>query len=649
MARPIVLSNGNLHVGINQFGLVHDFYYPYVGLENHSAGKSLRHKVGIWVEGCISWLDDGSWDVTFESMSQMLAGRVRAHNAILGVILEFDDTVDAELDAFLRSVHVINTRDNEREIRLFMHQAFVIGDSRSNTDTAQYLPDNNAILHYRGRRMFVVGAKADNEAPFDQFSIGLFGIEGREGSYRDADDGELDGCTVEHGRVDSTIRFKLKVGPHASRRVSYWLAAGKSLREALHTHKKIDIQGYGARQRATTTWWRDWLKPTVKMAQKLPDAQRENFIKSALVLKSHTDNRGAIIASTDTAMLNYWRDVYGYCWPRDGVYVLWPLIRLGYTQEPLNFFRFCRDQLHPRGYLHHKYRADGALGSSWQSYVHGSITAAPIQEDETAGVVFAFTQYYHAHPSEELLAEFYKSLITPMANFMTSHVDDTTHLPKPSYDLWEENFITSTYTTALVHAALLAAAELADICHDDASAVKWRAVADDIQLAAHKHLYNSDRKALRKGLLVTEESGVQYNDVIDLSSFYGCFMYGLFAVDSEEIRTTVETIRNTFLPDPDYFTGLPRYENDNYIRKEGKGPNPWFITSMWLAQYYTEIGESEKAAEIVAWVEARLSSTGHLSEQVDRDTGEHLSVSPLAWSHAEYMATLLDSIVEVKP
>ena len=60
MARPIVLSNGNMHVGINKFGLVHDLYYPYVGLENHSAGKDLRHKVGIWVDGSVSWLDDGS-------------------------------------------------------------------------------------------------------------------------------------------------------------------------------------------------------------------------------------------------------------------------------------------------------------------------------------------------------------------------------------------------------------------------------------------------------------------------------------------------------------------------------------------------------------------------------------------------------------
>jgi len=95
------------------------------------------------------------------------------------------------------------------EIRLFMHQAFAIGDSRSNTDTVQYLPDDNAILHYRGRRAFVVSGECDGK-PFDQYTVGLFGIENREGTYRDAEDGDLNANNVEHGRVDSTITVLFK-------------------------------------------------------------------------------------------------------------------------------------------------------------------------------------------------------------------------------------------------------------------------------------------------------------------------------------------------------------------------------------------------------------------------------------------------------
>jgi GH15 family glucan-1,4-alpha-glucosidase len=153
MARPIVLGNGELHVGLNKYGLVHDFYYPYVGFENHSAGADLRHKIGVWIDGQISWLDDqAAWTFTFRYPHTALIGHTLAKNEQLQVILEFDDTVDADVSLFMRNIHVVNLADRPREIRLFLHQAFAIGDSRSNTDTAQYLPDSDAILHYRGQR-----------------------------------------------------------------------------------------------------------------------------------------------------------------------------------------------------------------------------------------------------------------------------------------------------------------------------------------------------------------------------------------------------------------------------------------------------------------------------------------------------------------
>ena len=168
MARPIVLSNGELHVGINKYGEVHDFYFPYVGLENHSAGRDTRHHVGVWVDGALSWLDDGNWEFDFTYPHEALVGHTVAKHHGLGIILEFDDTVDAEFSAFMRNVHVINMKNSPRDVRIFMHQAFVIGDARSNTDTAQYLPDANAILHYRGRRAFIVSAMDDAGNYFDK-------------------------------------------------------------------------------------------------------------------------------------------------------------------------------------------------------------------------------------------------------------------------------------------------------------------------------------------------------------------------------------------------------------------------------------------------------------------------------------------------
>lgn len=647
MARPIVLSNGELHVGINRFGLVHDFYFPYVGLENHAAGQSLRHRVGVWVDGQISWLDDGSWQFKFWYPQQALIGHIIAKNENLGILLEFDDVVDAHMSAFMRNIHVVNLQTNDREIRLFMHQAFVIGDARSNTDTAQYLPDSHSILHYRGRRAFIVSGQA-GDMPFDQYTVGLFGIEGYEGSYRDADDGELSFSSVEHGRVDSVIRFKLKVKALSSTRVHYWIAAGTSMREAMYIHKQVRDDGVVKRLHSTAEWWRDWLAPAIHAAEKIAPEFQDNFIRSAMIIKSQIDKRGAVIASTDTTMLNYSRDAYAYCWPRDGAYVLWPLIRMGYRDEAHRFFDFCRRGLHPGGYLMHKYRADGALGSSWHPYVHeDGLTAPPIQEDETALVLFVFAEFYHMHPSPRLLKEFYEPLVLPMANFLASYIDETTGLPKPSYDLWEEQFLTSTYTTSVTYAALVAAAELAEIMEDGDNAVKWRTAASDILMAAHKYLYNSDRQAFYKGILV-KDGHVEYNNTFDLSSIFGVFMFGLYPIDSEEVQTSIRTLTRIFGVDTGTI-GLPRYENDAYRRvSPNVTGNWWIISSLWLAQYYIETGENEKAVKIIAWVQQHGSHTGMLSEQLSPVDESPVSVEPLTWSHAEFLSALLDTITTKK-
>ncbi len=649
MARPIVLSNGELHVGLNDFGTVHDFYYPYVGFENHSAGSNLRHKVGVWVDGEISWIDNPQnsakeWTFTFRYPHGALIGHTLAKNERLGIILEFDDFVDAHVSAFIRNIHIVNLRPQAREVRLFMHQAFAIGDSRSNTDTAQYLPDSNALLHYRGRRAFVISGKYNN-MPFDQHTVGLFGIENKKGTYCDAEDGELTINNVEHGRVDSTIRFKVNIEANSSERVHYWIAAGMSSREAIRIHKQVQNDGTLFCMKRTADWWHEWLEPTYAIIEKVSPNHRTTFLQSMMVIKSQIDKRGAIIASTDTSMLNYSRDAYSYCWPRDGAFTLWPMIRMGYKSEAYRFFEFTKRGMHPDGYMMHKYRADGALGSSWHSYVHDGVITPPIQEDETALPLFMFAQFYQVHQDGKLLHEFYKDMVVPMANFMVEFVDEITGLPRASYDLWERIFITSTYTTAVTYAALLAASDLASAAKDSENAVKWRLAATDIQAAAKKQLYNEDRKFFYRGLYIKDGKVIK-DDVIDCASIFGVYTFGLFEPNSPEVKSSIETIENMFGIN-DGVLGLPRYEDDDYrrINPEVQG-NYWFVTSFWLAQYYIENGKTEKALEILDWGRKHALSTGVMSEQIDPVTDKIISPAPLTWSHAEYVTTLLDLLAK---
>ncbi len=646
MARPIVLSNGELHVGLNDFGLVHDLYFPYVGLENHAAGTGLRHKIGVWIDGQISWLDeDKGWVFSFRYPHTALVGHIVAKNEAIGVILEFDDCVDSQISAFMRNIHIVNLKQEARQVRLFMHQAFIVGDLHSNADTAQYLPDSHAVLHYRGRRAFVISGESDSNGPFDQHSIGLFGIEGHQGTYRDAEDGELSGSNVDFGKVDSVLRFKLDIGPHSSARVHYWIAAGTSIRQALFVHKQVKETGVTERLHTTATWWEQWLQPAIGIAKKLPKQHQETFIDAVMVIKSQIDKRGAVMASTDTSMLNYTRDAYAYMWPRDGAYTLWPLIRMGYKDEAYRFFEFCKQGLHPAGYLMHKYRSDGALGSSWHPYVQpdGSF-APPIQEDETALVLYVLAQFYQTHHDPAILKDFYQSLVVPMAHFLVEHVESTTNLPKPSYDLWEEVYMVTTYTTATVFGALTAASELAAAAEDDKHAVEWRAVANDIQAAAHRHLYNHERKVFYKGLLV-HNGQMNKNATIDTSAVFGAYLFGLFEPDSPEMKDSIETTRTVFnVHNPR--VGVPRYENDPYRREDTSiTGNWWFITTLWLTQYNL-LNNKDHALAQLDWIQSLALPTGLFSEQVNPKTVTQVSPSPLTWSQAEYVSTLLDLLSE---
>src|SRR5437868_8421883 len=116
MARPVMLSNGSLLVGLNEFGLVHDFYFPF-GQENLTNARSLQHLIGVWVDDQFSWLDDGSWTIKIDSESDALVSKIRAERPNSGVRLDFSDFVDSEYTALCRRIKITNLSDHKREIR----------------------------------------------------------------------------------------------------------------------------------------------------------------------------------------------------------------------------------------------------------------------------------------------------------------------------------------------------------------------------------------------------------------------------------------------------------------------------------------------------------------------------------------------------
>jgi len=310
-------------------------------------------------------------------------------------------------------------------------------------------------------------------------------------------------------------------------------------------------------------------------------------------------------------------------------------------------FEFCRDILTTDGFLMHKYQPDRAIGSTWHPLLHGKRKELAIQEDETAIVIYMLGEYLDYSNDRDFVFSLYNTLVQPAANFMCTFIDDHTKLPHASYDLWEENFLTTTYTTAVVYQALLVAADFAEEFEYPDDAVRWRNTAAEI-LDNSKVFFDDERKAFRKGFLLKEDGSLEFNNTLDISSLYGSMIFWPQEIGAELVKETMTTMEQALL-DKTPSGGSVRYEHDHYFETNPTYlGNPWHIATLWFAQYYVRTNELDRARQYVDWVIAHALPSGMLSEQVNPDTGSIVSVTPLVWSHAELLNTILD-IGKIKP
>ncbi len=644
MARALTLGNGNMLVGIDYRGQVRDLYWPYVGQTNHVSGASgsFVHRIGIYVEDSMYWLDDAGFAVTIGAVGDSVLGNFVAVHEKAEITLTSKDAVHNEKDVFIRQFTLTNNSQRPRVLKLFLAQQFRIGESRRG-DTAFYDPRVGAIIHYKGDDTFLINA-TQNGKQFTEFTIGLFGIEGREGAYHDAYDGVLEKNPIEHGSVDSIIGFTCNLEGGASSDISYWIAAGESIPKT-HTLDAFVIEETPERLRASTdAYWKAWLNKNGRDLSTLPQSLETLYRRSLATIRVHTDNRGGIIASSDTDMLHHGRDTYSYVWPRDGALIAHSLDQAGYSEVAERFFSFMAKCQEPAGYLMHKYLTDGSLGSSWHPWLQQGKAYLPIQEDETASVLFMLWRHYELTKDLEFIEGIYNSFIEPAAKFLCEYVEPLTGLPCASFDLWEEKYGTSTYTAASVYGGLMAAMRFASLLGKDNDARTFNVIAERMQKAIVGVLYDPDIKMFVKHVTHTDDGELVFDRTIDTSSFHGVVFFEVLEPDDTLIKTSLKTIEKVLQVEGSS-KGFIRYQNDRYYTMQEAGsPNPWVICTLWIAQYYIRIAKKaadlKPAMELLQWTASHASPSGTLSEQMHPHTREHLSTSPLIWSHAEYVLTV---------
>lgn len=591
MPRPLTFGNPLLHVGIDDRGWMRDLHAAPPGghLENHLNGHPIR--LGFWTPRGFSWTDDPGWAVTMRRQGAI--GITQLRHAALGVELELRDWLDGRV--FRRRFEF----SKGGEVRLFTSHDLRISESDVG-DTALYHPGIDALVHYKGRVWFGFWARTA-QGGLDAFATGIKAFDGHEGTWRDAEDGRLEGKPISQGSVDSTL------GVHLASAAGQWVEWAVAL-----GHSAEDLEDVAARL---------WDTPFPETPSKAATLRSWLLEASLDQIEAHSHGPGAVLAAMDSDIMATNRATYAYVWPRDGALVAAAADHAGRHDLARGFFDFAATLVESHGpRLYQKFHTDGAFGASWHPWTRGQ---RPHQGDQLPLVLWALEGHPESVWSEDVLRK--------AAGFLLADRDARTGLPLPSYDLWEERLGTHTFTVAATIAGLRAAGRMLD----DAVFAEG---ADEMTAATEAYLVHPENGRLLRGL---DPQGLP--DATPDASLLLVPLLDTLDFAHPAVARTIPWLEETLWV-RSAIGGMARYPGDYYFRRSDAYPgNPWVITTLWLARCLARMpGRADRAAELLLWAEARASSTGTMPEQVHPETGEVLGVSPLTWSHAEYVQAVAE-------
>jgi GH15 family glucan-1,4-alpha-glucosidase len=82
----------------------------------------------------------------------------------------------------------------------------------------------------------------------------------------------------------------------------------------------------------------------------------------------------------------------------------------------------------PDGFMLHKYNPDGSAGSSWHPWFRDGSAQLPIQEDETALVIYAMWKHFKNVNDFEFLQEMYQTFVRNGAQFLCDFREEASGL-----------------------------------------------------------------------------------------------------------------------------------------------------------------------------------------------------------------------------
>jgi GH15 family glucan-1,4-alpha-glucosidase len=452
--------------------------------------------------------------------------------------------------------------------------------------------------------------------------------------------------SVAEAKMDGTtirLHSDLRLGIEGSRaRARHTLVEGETRFVGLGWDHGIDgpngLDDAVSRLERTAHYWRDWLA-----GGRFPDHRwRSHLYRSALTLKGLTyQPTGATVAAATTSLPETpggernWD--YRYCWMRDATFTLWGLHALGFDWEADDFMQFVADL--PRD-------DDGSL-----QIMYGLAG----ERDLTERTLDHLTGYEGARPVRTGNAAFSQKQNDVFGSVLDSiylHTKMRGHIPQrlwpviedqvkcalanwqhPDQGIWEARGEPKHYISSKLMCWVAAdrGARLSELEGESDKAADWQRAADQIRddILAHG----------------VSEQGVfrqhYQTDALDASTLLIPIVRFL-PPDDARVRATVLAIADQ-LTESGFVLRYKVEETDDGLHgKEGT----FLICSFWLVSALSEIGETERAAQLCERLLTHASPLGLYAEELEAATGRHLGNYPQAFTHLALINAVMHVIAD---
>ena len=403
-----------------------------------------------------------------------------------------------------------------------------------------------------------------------------------------------------------------------------------NLEKTIDRIRKIDFK---TEYEAVKKYWKKYVKDHNGLELDLAETPKNRKIKQiytrTILLYSLLVNHetGGISAAVEVDENLKQCGGYQYCWPRDAVFTTTAMDILKMKKEVEKFYKsFCKNTQSRNGMWEQRFFTDGRLAPCWG-----------YQIDETASVIIGVYNHYKVIEDKKFLKDNLK-MCEKAINFLKKYVEDIfqeTNKCGISYDLWEEYEGVNLYAVSSIFASFNAMIKIYEELKEEftKNRVKQENVNKEKETLRNlsvtlreyilKNFYDESKKSLVRNL---------EDKTLDISILGTVIPFELFSPKDKKILNTVERINMTLRT---YTGGYKRFETDTY--REGK---PWIIATLWIAEYYLEIGEKQKAKECFDFVIKTSTEHGFLAEQINNNTMQPDWVIGLGWSHAMFIETL---------